>query len=62
MKAGESKRIQGGGLGGLGVLKVCNDVLGGWVGSGKKVGHIFGDLVFGKLEAGILQRNGTGIK
>ena len=43
-------------------MKVCIGVLGGWVGSGKKVGHIFGGVVFGKLDAGILKRNGTGTK
>jgi hypothetical protein len=32
------------------------------VGSGKKVGHIFEGVVFGKLKARILQRNDTGIK
>ena len=60
MKAKEYR--DGRGLGGLGSLGVCIGVLGGWVGGGKKVGHIVGCVVFGKLEAGILQRNGTGTK
>jgi hypothetical protein len=44
------------------VLGVCIGMLGGWVGSGTKDGHIFEGVVFGKLKARLLQRNGTGIK